>query len=607
MLNLNKIYKIFIILILLCSSTFANGFEKQKVDKKYDTIKVLKKLTWEYRAKDPKLALKYGYKALELITEYQLLRELPELYNYIGVVYMGLVRNSIAAKYFVMARDKADYFNDSIQLGYAFNNLGANFYYINEFQKSLENLNEALKIFSKINFQTGMSYVYNSLVLTHLKLANYNKAKYFNNLMYNIRKVEKDSIGIAKAFLNSARIYLNEKKYDSAFVYLKLSEQTAGNLEKNLGFAVAFYMHYGDYFNELNNFNKALIYYKKALNISYKIAFWDDFSNISMKLMHLYEKNKMYDSALVYSKKFTLGTDSLDARANLVGVFNVLDEFEKEKQRRIENLEREREKLIKYFLISLLVIFGLVVVYILHKNKIIQKKNKELEEKNELIERKNSIINQEKQRADNLLNSVFPLVIADELRKKEYIEPKIYENVSIMFIDFVGFTNIASKLSPKTLVEELSRIYSVFDQIILKHNCVKVKAIGDSYMIGAGFPYECDDHAERLVKVALEIFEYLKINNKEAQIKWEVRSGLHSGVISAGIIGKTQLTYDIWGDTVNVASRLENSSLPFKINVSEATKKILENKYNFDDRGEISVKGKGKLKMFFLETENISS
>jgi class 3 adenylate cyclase/AmiR/NasT family two-component response regulator len=206
----------------------------------------------------------------------------------------------------------------------------------------------------------------------------------------------------------------------------------------------------------------------------------------------------------------------------------------------------------------------------------------------------------EKIKTDNLLHNILPIEIVDEYKKNSFIAPRHYDNISIMFTDLQEFSEIASHLSPKKLVDELNNLFSDFDSIIDGSKIEKLKTIGDSYMIGAGLPNICEDHAQKLVDVAIKMQSYLAERNKTANIKWRMRIGINSGPAVAGVVGTDKFTYDVWGDTVNIASRMESSCEPGKINISGSTYQLIQNNYKCDYRGKLNAKGKGEIDMYYV-------
>ena len=181
------------------------------------------------------------------------------------------------------------------------------------------------------------------------------------------------------------------------------------------------------------------------------------------------------------------------------------------------------------------------------------------------------------------------------------VEPKIYEEISVLFTDFVGFTQIASSIPSKKLVEELNDLFTEFDKITTQKGISKIKTIGDSYMAAGGLKDPNVNHAIQCVEWAKEVLKYLKKRNEHSGIKWEIRIGIHTGSSIGGIIGKENKTFDLWGDTINISSRLEKQSLPNKINISAYTYELIKKNYECEYRGKIDIKGKGSIDMYFAQ------
>jgi len=179
-------------------------------------------------------------------------------------------------------------------------------------------------------------------------------------------------------------------------------------------------------------------------------------------------------------------------------------------------------------------------------------------------------------------------------------EPKFYEEVSILFTDFVGFTNAVSTIPPKKLIMELNEIFAEFDMITSGNNLTKIKTIGDAYMAAGGLNDE-KNHATSTVKVAKEMLNYLDQKNKKSGIKWEMRVGIHCGTVVGGVIGSQMLSFDLWGDTVNIASRMEKSGKANKINISAYTYDLIKQDIPCEYRGKIETKDRGQLDMYFVK------
>lgn len=210
-------------------------------------------------------------------------------------------------------------------------------------------------------------------------------------------------------------------------------------------------------------------------------------------------------------------------------------------------------------------------------------------------------IDNERQKSDRLLLNILPASVASELKENGKVEAIHFQNVSMLFTDFQNFTEIAEKMDVNELVSELNDIYTQFDRIAKENNCERIKTIGDAYFAVSGLPVPNQNHAIDIMKCALQLIEYLNTRNQSSRIKWNIRVGVNTGDAIGAIVGITKFQYDVFGDTVNLASRLEANSEAMKINVSETTYTHLKDRYQFVDRGYIDVKGKGPMKMYFLE------
>ena len=224
--------------------------------------------------------------------------------------------------------------------------------------------------------------------------------------------------------------------------------------------------------------------------------------------------------------------------------------------------------------------------------------HKEKERINSLYEQ----IEDAKNKSDELLLNILPEEAAGELKANGFYEPRTFDNVSVLFTDFKNFTTFSERLTATELVNELNVCFKAFDEIVTRYGIEKIKTVGDAYMAAAGLPTANAAHAEDMVMAAIEIRNFM-IQRKSLQgdNTWEVRVGIHSGSVVAGIVGSKKYLYDIWGDTVNTAARMEQRGEPGKVNISEVTYQLVKDKFNCHYRGEIEAKNKGKLKMYFVE------
>jgi len=208
-------------------------------------------------------------------------------------------------------------------------------------------------------------------------------------------------------------------------------------------------------------------------------------------------------------------------------------------------------------------------------------------------------------RSEALLLNILPKEIADELKANGSAAAKHFDAVTVMFTDFKDFTLISEKLSPQELVSEIDRCFTAFDAIVAKHNVEKIKTIGDAYMCAGGLPVTNKTHANDVVTAALEIRDFMSEHARQRQLEnkepFEIRVGVHTGPVVAGIVGTQKFAYDIWGDTVNTASRMESSGEAGKVNVSGATYALVTDKFQCEHRGKIKAKNKGEIDMYFVE------
>jgi adenylate cyclase len=204
-----------------------------------------------------------------------------------------------------------------------------------------------------------------------------------------------------------------------------------------------------------------------------------------------------------------------------------------------------------------------------------------------------------------LLLNILPAETAQELQKNGEATPRYYDSVSVMFTDFKDFTVIAGTLSPQQLVAELNSTFIAFDDIIEKHHLEKIKTVGDAYMCAGGIPTVDTEHSVNTIEAGLAIRDFMAKGNEErlrrGAMPWNVRIGIHTGPLVAGVVGKKKFAYDIWGDTVNVASRMETNGEIGKVNISASTYALVKDKYKCFHRGKISAKNVGDVDMYFVE------
>jgi class 3 adenylate cyclase len=308
----------------------------------------------------------------------------------------------------------------------------------------------------------------------------------------------------------------------------------------------------------------------------------------------------------------------LELKKSEIENMNLKLESEIARQERNEAIIRQNQLERKVMIGGSGIIFIFLVIAIIANqykkktNRKLEKQNKQILEQKEMIEKRQKELKDEKSKTDALLLNILPAPIARELQTKKKVTPRFYKMVTVMFTDFKGFTSIASEMSPGEVVRELDICFAAFDQIIEKYEqsvgrkCVeKIKTIGDGYMCAGGVPIVNETNPQDIVKVALAFTQYME-KRKEEKIRknepyFEIRIGVNTGPVVAGVVGRKKFAYDIWGDAVNLASRLESSSEAGKVNISGQTYKYIRGQFFFTYRGKIRAKNKGEVDMYFVD------
>jgi adenylate cyclase len=348
---------------------------------------------------------------------------------------------------------------------------------------------------------------------------------------------------------------------------------------------------------------RAANYATEALIISENINDLPSKKDILYKLSLIYNCLQDCNTELYYLRRYLNLKDSIfsiESRRNLEEINTLYETEKKENQIMLLNQESEFNNLVKSVMAGGLLII-VVIALLLYRNFLNKKKA------NLLLTQQNEVIEAEKKKSDDLLLNILPIETAKELKEKGYSEARYYDQVTILFTDFKGFTTLSEKLSPAELVEEIDYCFKAFDHIVTKYGIEKIKTIGDSYMAAGGLPKPFENSVENTLKAAIEMRDF--INDLAIQRKrhnrlfFEVRVGVHTGSVVAGIVGIKKFAYDVWGDTVNTASRMESSSQVGKVNISGNTYRLIKDnpEFEFERRGEIAVKGKGDIEMYFAE------
>lgn len=252
-----------------------------------------------------------------------------------------------------------------------------------------------------------------------------------------------------------------------------------------------------------------------------------------------------------------------------------------------------------YAWISYLALFTAVTVwFILRRKNQFEKEKLKLEK---IIRERTSELTREKEKTDELLANMLPKDTADELKNTGKATSHKFDMVTVLFSDIQGFTRIAEQMNPEKLIDALDNFFFQFDSVVEKYNIEKIKTIGDAYMAAGGLPYKNRTNPVEVVLAALEMQEYMKTLKGKSSDIWDLRIGIHTGAVIAGVVGHKRISYDIWGDTVNTASRMESSGEAGKINISGQTYELVKDFFICEYRGKMPVKYKGDVAMYFVK------
>ena len=494
--------------------------------------------------------------------------------------------------------------------------------------KALENYFIAAKIADENQFLNQQATIKISIADAYSIMGDSKKAvSYYRKSIFLLKnEKEVDGINLASAQLNLGDEYYNQKKLDSALYYftesgrlfkeLEYDEGVAYNLgnvglvlaekgeytkaEENLNQAITVLTEVEDYYPicvylnamsdvylDKNQTKKAFEYANKSLELAKKYGLKEQISDGYLKLSDLFEKGKNYKNSFNLYKQHIQYRDSVRNVVNVQEMADVKTKFEVAKKQ--SELDLQNEKLKTQRIIAIAISFALFLIAIFALS----------------LFKKNKIIATEKERSDGLLKNILPEETADELKEKGFVEAKRFDSVSVLFTDFKGFTKYSEKLSPEEVVKSIDFYFSKFDTIVEKHGLEKIKTIGDAYMCAGGLPFPTKDHTYKITLAALEIAEFVKETmdvDASEKTNFDIRIGINTGSVVAGVVGTTKFAYDIWGDTVNVASRMESSGEIGKVNISEDTYRLLKEykDLEFQSRGAIEAKGKGKINMYFV-------
>lgn len=558
-----------------------------------DSIKVnlLNDIAFEYNTTNPNLGITFAQKGLKLAEKIKYLFGVAKCYNSIGVCYW-------AKSDYVNALDayfKSIEFNEKIKnksgLASNFGNIGLIYQEQAEYSKALEYFQIAMKINQTIGSKKGLASNLGLIGNLYSVKENYSEALnyYFKALELNQELNLKN--GEATNLVNIGRVYMMTSEFNKALEYffksLKLNQEL--NRERgimyNFGYIGQIYLKLSDEIKNENvkfnnkhystkniQLNKSIEYSLKAVTISKKIKANKELIDWYGTLSEAYLKMYNWEKAYYYADSSHKMQDSIFSQESRIKLFNLESKRNNEIEKREKEIKRKQQLLIYYSTgIGILVLFGIILFVI-----------------------------RERRKAEKLLLNILPKEVERRLKKKEKYIADHFDEASVIFIDISQFTALSKGVKPEKIVEMLNGVYTEFDHIASKYGLEKIKTIGDCYMAACGIPVKNEKHTELTAKFALEAMKKMNGFEIDEEIELLFKVGIDCGPVVAGVIGEKKFIYDLWGDTVNTANRMQEYSEPGKIQVTDRFQKKLSQEFSLVERGEIDIKGKGLMKTYYL-------
>lgn len=509
-------------------------------------------------------ALESNENAAKLAKENKLTRTLWGTIKHIGDIYKLQDDYENALKYYKEYYHLAKEANHKWATTSALYNVGYTLNKMKNYDEALEVAKECLEVAEEMNSKLKISFayylfgeIYKDIGDSRLSVSYYNKSLDLENELGNVDGAAFDHLGIGQ-------VYLKSEKYNRAINSCLKAQKMFNEIEFVLDELEACDCLYQSY-KSIGQSSDALQFLERRISLS-----------ASLKSEETTKKLQQQE----FSKK--LLQDSLEQVA-------LNHSIELQHQKELHKKNQSRNAFLAIGLIALLVAIGLWSRLKLTMNS-------------------KKIIEEEKQRSDNLLLNILPAEVAEELKQHGKAAAKKFDNVAVFFTDFKGFSSFSEKVNPNELVDELNVCFMAFDDIVNKYGLEKIKTIGDAYMAAAGVPAPSTDAIKNIVLAACEMQDFITKRFQEKQSISEtgftMRAGIHTGPVVAGIVGSRKFQYDLWGDTVNTAARMESTCIPGKVNISNTTYQHIkeEPQFHFENRGLVEAKGKGQMQMYFVKT-----
>jgi class 3 adenylate cyclase/tetratricopeptide (TPR) repeat protein len=638
-----------LLLLFVCCSMLSavqnpetDSLETLLINAREDTVKVniLLALSKNLFMTDPQDAVRYGSQARELAEKLDFSPGIASAFKFIGLGYYFQGEYFETIQNWQSCLEKFELLEDKLGVANMLNNLGAVYNNEGDDAKALDYYLRSLKVSEEIGDTLRIVTAMINVGLIYSKNpGTYDKALIYYKEVLPICEDLGDLDAIGTASLNLGELYYQREDYDIALSYFEKSLEAlsnSGNVFYSLINIGKVYAKRGDYLRAVEyqeeayiraervnakmdmlrallglaetytqeyNFREALNSYHGAESLAREIKANYELKSAYEGLALSYSNISNFSSAYKYqtlltSMKDTLYNSAKDKKLQALQFNFDIEKKEGEinllkKDKALQDVIIQKKNFMKNaFLVGLILI--LVIAIILIKN------NRDKVKANRMLDK-------QKVKIENLLLNILPSEVAKELQRYGAAVPRYYEQVTVLFTDFKGFTMLAEKLSPKELVSELNDFFIAFDEIIGRHGLEKIKTIGDAYMCAGGIPVMNSDHPFNTVNAGLEMQEYMRETNEKrerlGESTWDLRIGIHTGPVVAGVVGKKKYAYDIWGNTVNIASRMESSGEAGKLNISAATYDIVKESYACSHRGKIYAKNVGDIDMYFVNAE----
>jgi len=470
----------------------------------------------------------------------------------------------------------------------------------NELDRAESYCRKALNYNKKNNRLSMLASNYNNLGVIKEKKMELDSAEFFFREAYKYYEKLGDNFNKANILNNLGIVFEFQGMFDQELKSYQDALKLFENISDTVGIAIS-NGNIANVFYSNGECKEGLLYAKKGYELATNTQKLPIKKDMLYTLFVLYDCLGDCDKKSYYFNRYIEVKDSIfniESKKILEDVNAQYETEKKENQILLLSKSKELDETIKNALMAGIVLTIVIVLVVFRSYKQKQKANVLLTIQNEIIE-------SERKKSDALLLNILPVETAEELKEKGFAEARTFESVSVIFTDFKDFTKVAESLDAKSLVKEIDYVFKKFDEIITKHNIEKIKTIGDAYMAAAGLPIENKTHAVDMVSAALEILETIEEIKTDRKNKglpfFEIRIGIHTGPVVAGIVGTKKFAYDIWGDAVNVASRMESSSEAGKINISGSTYELIKNQFKCHYRGKVTAKNKGEIDMYFVE------